>query len=323
MEAVVTDGLTKRFGDDVLAVADLDLVVEDGEVFGFLGPNGAGKSTTINMLLDFVRPTEGSATVLGYDARSESERLRERIGVLPEGATLYDRLTGLEHLRWVSRMKGVDVDPYATLDRVGLDHEDGERTVGGYSKGMQQRLGFGMALIGDPDLLILDEPSSGLDPTGMQEMREIIAQEADDGTTVFFSSHILGEVEAVCDRVGIMNGGELVATGTLDALRAELGLGATITLEVDEVPTIHRLQRLEGVRSVEATDSTITATCVDSSSKIDVVETVAKHATVEDILSGDTSLEQLFNSYTMGDRSDESASGEGEAVDAESSEVEA
>ncbi|ELZ19587.1 ABC transporter [Haloterrigena salina JCM 13891] len=302
MPAIKTTALTKRYGGDVLAVDGLDLTVENGEVFGFLGPNGAGKSTTINMLLDFVRPSDGTATVLGLDAQADTDEIRHRIGVLPEGASVYDRLTAREHLEWVIDTKGTDDDPDALLERVGLTSEDGDRAAGGYSKGMTQRLGFGMALVGDPDLLILDEPSSGLDPTGMQEMREIIQQEAERGTTVFFSSHILGEVEAVCDRIGIMNEGNLVATGTLDDLQGDLDLGAPISLEVATVPDSLALERVEGVRSVSVEGTTITATCADPSVKVDVVERVAATTTVKDIISEDTSLEQLFNTYTNGER---------------------
>ncbi|SEW14739.1 ABC transporter ATP-binding protein [Natrinema salifodinae] len=305
MAAIKTSSLTKRYGGSVLAVDDLDLVVEEGEIFGFLGPNGAGKSTTINVLLDFVRPSDGTATVLGYDAQDETERIRERIGVLPEGATLYDRLTAREHLQWVIDTKDANDDPDALLDRVGLTDDDGDRPAGDYSKGMAQRLGFGMALVGDPDLLILDEPSSGLDPTGMQEMREIISAEADRGTAVFFSSHILGEVESVCDRIGIMNEGRLAATGTPDELKGELDLGAQITLDVGRVPDTLGLDGLAGVRSVSVEGTTITATCTDPSVKVDVVRRVAEATTVEDIVSEDASIEQLFNTYTSDDRIDE------------------
>ncbi len=298
MTAIQTAALTKRYGEDIIAVDSLDLTVEDGEVFGFLGPNGAGKSTTINMLLDFVRPSEGSATVLGMDAQAEADKIRKSIGVLPEGAALYDRLTGIEHLEWVARMKDVDADPYAILDRVGLDVEDGERAAGGYSKGMQQRLGFGMALISNPELLILDEPSSGLDPTGMQEMREIIREEAQNGTTVFFSSHILGEVEAVCDRIGIMNQGRLVTTGTIAELRDEIHLDTQITLEVSEQPAARVIEEISGVTAVDLRESELTVTCVDPSVKVDVVQAVASETTVTDVLSENVSLEQLFNTYT-------------------------
>jgi ABC-2 type transport system ATP-binding protein len=313
MAAIQTTGLTKRYGKSILAVDDLDLTVEEGEVFGFLGPNGAGKSTTINMLLDFVRPTEGSATVLGLDAQADTDEIRHRIGVLPEGASVYDRLTAREHLEWVIDTKDVDDDPDALLEKVGLTSDDGDRPAGDYSKGMAQRLGFGMALAGDPDLLILDEPSSGLDPAGMQEMREIISNEADRGTTVFFSSHILGEVEAVCDRIGIMNEGRLVATGTLDDLQGELDLGAPITLEVATVPETLALDELAGVRSVTVEDATITATCADPSVKVDVVRHVAEVTTVRDIVSEDVSLEQLFNTYTNGERDEGAATPEASA----------
>ncbi|QSX00024.1 ABC transporter ATP-binding protein [Haloterrigena alkaliphila] len=304
MTAIQTTGLTKRYGETVLAVDDLDFTVEDGEVFGFLGPNGAGKSTTINLLLDFVRPTAGSATVLGLDAQADGDEIRHRIGVLPEGASVYDRLTAREHLQWVIDTKGADDDPDSVLERVGLAG-DGDRPAGDYSKGMTQRLGFGMALVGDPDILILDEPSSGLDPAGMQEMRDIIRQEAERGTTVFFSSHILGEVEAVCDRIGIMSEGRLVATGTIDDLQGELDLGAPITLEVETVPDDLGLERLEGVRSVSVDGRAITAMCAEPAVKVDVVQRVASVTTVRDIVSEDVSLEQLFNTYTKGKRDED------------------
>ncbi|WP_049927047.1 ABC transporter ATP-binding protein [Halopiger goleimassiliensis] len=318
MPAIETTALTKRYGENVVAVNDLDLTVEEGEVFGFLGPNGAGKSTTINLLLDFVRPTEGSATVLGHDVQREPKAIRSRIGVLPEGATLYERLTGREHLEWVIDNKGSDDDTDELLERVGLEPEAAARSAGGYSTGMAQRLGFAMALVGDPDLLILDEPSSGLDPTGMQEMREIITAEADRGTTVFFSSHILGEVEAVCDRVGIMNDGRLVATGTLDALRENLDLDASISLDVEHVPDalVADLENHEGVHSVTVDGSTITVACATTPVKYDVVTQVGAATTVLDIVSEDTSLERLFNTYTTDEQL-----GKGDA-DADLAEVE-
>jgi len=175
-------------------------------VYGFLGPNGAGKSTTIDMVLDLVRPTEGTVRVLEQDATTDGVAIRKRTGVLPDGFAVYDRLTGRQHVEFAVRSKEADDDPDALLDRVGL-LDDADRKAGGYSKGMRQRLALAMALAGDPDLLILDEPSSGLDPAGAKEMREIVRAEADRGATVFFSSHILEQVEAVCDRVGILREG--------------------------------------------------------------------------------------------------------------------
>nr|WP_299262215.1 ABC transporter ATP-binding protein [Halorientalis sp.] len=184
MATVETRGLTKSFGD-VDAVLDLDLAVDEGEVFGFLGPNGAGKSTIINLLLDYIRPTSGSVEVFGMDAQEHPAKIRERVGVLPEGYGFDDPLTGREYLEWAIRTKDADDDPAKLLDLVSLT-DDAARMAADYSKGMQQRLAFAMALVDDPDLLLLDEPSTGLDPNGIRTMREVVADVAADGTTCFF-----------------------------------------------------------------------------------------------------------------------------------------
>lgn len=172
--AIEFDSISKRFGD-VTALQDLDLTVERGVIYGFLGPNGAGKSTAINILLGFLPPTDGQATVLGYDTQTESTTLRNHLGVLPEGYQVCERLTGREHLEVAAESKGTTPDFDRLLERVGIQ-EAGDRKAGNYSKGMTQRLVFGMALVGDPDLLILDEPSSGLDPNGAKEMRGVVAK---------------------------------------------------------------------------------------------------------------------------------------------------
>ena len=298
MTAIRTESLTKRFGS-LTAVDDLDLTVQEGEVFGFLGPNGAGKSTTIDVLLDFVRPTAGTATVLGRDAQTESTAVRERIGVLPEGFDLYDRLSGRAHVDLAVDLKDADDDPDAILERVGLSAEAGRRNAGGYSQGMRQRLALGMALVGEPDLLVLDEPTNGLDPNGAREMRAIVREEADRGATVFFSSHILDQVQAVCDRVGIIDDGALVAVDTIDGLRAEVGTAATITLEVDALPTDLHLTELEGVSGVSFGESSVTATCTDPGAKVAVIDRVREAgATVRDITTSEASLEELFAAYT-------------------------
>ena len=324
MSAIETQSLTKRFGDDVLAVDSLDLTVESGEIFGFLGPNGAGKSTTINMLLDFVRPDEGTATVLGFDAQRESDAVRERVGVLPEGASLYDRLTGREHVEWVAETKGANADPDTVLDRVGLDPAARDRKAGGYSKGMGQRLAFGMALVGDPDLLILDEPSTGLDPTGIQEMRDLLREEAESGTTVFFSSHILSQVEAVCDRVGIMNEGRIVVEDTIEGLRDAAGGSSQISLAVEAIPDdlVAAVASLDGVEYATAGQEgdgnrkretqRITATCAVPTAKVDVIERVNAKTPVLDIHSEGASLEELFNAYTGEGEGASVRNGEGE-----------
>ena len=300
MTAIQTRGLTKRF-DDVVAVDGLDLRVEKGEVFGFLGPNGAGKSTTIDVLLDYVRPTEGTATILGMDVHGESKALREHVGVLPEGLGLYDRLTGRRHLEFAVDWTDATVAPGTILDRVGLTEADAGRAVGDYSKGMRQRLALGMALVGDPDLLILDEPSSGLDPHGIQRMRELIREEAENGATVFFSSHILGQVEAVCDRVAILYEGELVAVDTVEGLRRTVGAGSELRLRVIGDVDID-VAAIEGVDSARFADGILRVVCSDARAKARVIANLT-NAGIEilDVDSEEASLEDVFTAYTLED----------------------
>ncbi|WP_396611166.1 ATP-binding cassette domain-containing protein [Haloferax sp. S1W] len=317
MAAIELDGVTKRFGDDrgvlgslrsssdasiVTAVNNLSFTVEEGEVFGFLGPNGAGKSTTINMLLDFVRPTSGSVRVLGHDAQAESVAVRRRTGVLPEGYDVYDRLTGREHVEFAIESKESNDDPDELLSRVGLSPEDADRRAGGYSKGMSQRLALAMALAGSPDLLILDEPSSGLDPAGAREMRDIVRAEADRGATVFFSSHVLGQVEAVCDRVGILREGELIAEDSIDSLRDKLDSEAILRLDVDGDADLDAVRAVSGVSSVDYDGDKLVVACA-SDAKTSVIDAVESNgATVADFETDSASLEDIFLAYTEEDR---------------------
>jgi len=306
MPSIETHGLTKRFGDGTLAVEELDLTVESGEVFGFLGPNGAGKSTTINLLLDFIRPTSGSVEVLGTDVRSNPAAVRQRVGVLPEGYGFDDDLLGREYVEWAIETKQADDDPDDLLALVGLV-DDGDRVAVEYSTGMQQRLAFAMALVGDPDLLVLDEPSTGLDPNGLNRMREIVRDRAADGTTVFFSSHILSEVEAVCDRAGVMTEGRLVAVDTIDGLRRNAGSHATIRLRCATPPTDLGVDALEGVTDTAVDDRTLVVACSDPAVKVDVVTHVAARAEVVDVVSESASLETLFGELTGGGRDQDEA----------------
>ncbi len=297
MAAIELDGLTKHFGD-VVAVDDLDLVVEEGEIFGFLGPNGAGKSTTIDILLDFIRPTAGTATVLGHDAQTEGEIVRGRTGVLPDAYHVYDRLTGRQHVEFAIEMKGVDDDAEALLERVRVA-DAADRKAGGYSKGMRQRMVLAMALVGDPDLLVLDEPSTGLDPNGAREMREIIREENERGTTVFFSSHIMEQVEAVCDRVAIINRGRLVAVDTIDGLRDSTETGETLYVYVAGLDerVLESVQALEGVGSASIDDGRLRVS-VDGVSKFAVLHAIDEVAAVQDFSVVESSLEDLFVRYT-------------------------
>ena len=298
MAAIEIDGVTKRYGD-VVAVRDLSFEVEEGEVFGFLGPNGAGKSTTINILLDFVRPSEGEVRVLGHDVHDESVAVREHLGVLPEGFSVYDRLTGRQHLEFAIESKEADDDPDAILERVGLDG-DGDRKAGGYSKGMAQRLVLGMALVGDPDLLVLDEPSTGLDPQGARQMRDIVREEAERGATVFFSSHILGQVEAVCDRVGILRDGQLVAEDSIEGLRDTTSADTVLYVTVGEVPdgALAKVRGIEGVSEVTRSDRRLQISC-ENDVKTSVLSTLEDAGVeVEDFETEEASLEDLFMAYT-------------------------
>jgi ABC-2 type transport system ATP-binding protein len=294
--AIEVTGLTKQFGD-VTAVDGLDLTVEAGEVFGFLGPNGAGKSTTINILLDLVRPTAGSASILGLDTRADREALHRRIGVVPENYGLYDRLSGRRHVELAVKFKNATDDPDALLDRVGLSPEAARRPAGEYSTGMAQRLALAMALVGNPEVLLLDEPTGGLDPNGARELRELILRENERGVTVFFSSHILEQVEAVADRVGILDEGELVVVDTIDRLRRRLDGGAEVTLEVarelERAPT-----DLPNVRDVTVADGAVHGTCLEPAAKLEFIDRVRERTTVTDVHIEDSSLEELFASYT-------------------------
>jgi len=219
-----TEGLTKVFelrpGKRVTAVDDLTFSVNEGEIFGFVGPNGAGKTTTIKMLMGLIFPTRGRGFI--FDAPIPSQASKARIGYLPENPSYHEFLTGRQALRFFATLAGVPRRDRATrceelLALVGLEGA-ADRQIRKYSKGMQQRLGIAQALVGDPAFVVLDEPMSGLDPIGRKEMRDIILALKRRGKTVFFSTHILPDVEALCDRVGVILGGVLRDVGRIDDL---------------------------------------------------------------------------------------------------------
>ncbi len=298
MCVIETEGLTKRYGDTV-ALESLDLRVESGEVFGFLGPNGAGKSTTIDILLDLIRPTSGSASVFGLDPRTDGPAIRRRCGVVPDGCSMMPDWTGRDHVAFEIESRGVDDDPDVLLERVSLA-DDADRLATDYSRGMTQRLLLAMALAGDPDLLILDEPSTGLDPNGVELMQEIIRERADGGTTVFFSSHLLAQVEAVCDRVGILRDGDLVAVDDLETLRSDLGTSTTMRVAVERVPDdLSPLSALESVTSVRTDEGTIVLECSENAT-VDVLTTLEDlGAGPQDFDLETASLQDVFAEYTV------------------------
>ncbi|QYJ15800.1 Bacitracin transport ATP-binding protein BcrA [Rubrobacter xylanophilus DSM 9941] len=242
---VETRGLTKRYGG-TLAVDGLDLTVRRGEVYGFLGPNGAGKTTTLRMLLGLVRPTSGTASVLGEPPGSPKGL--ERVGALVESPAFYPYLSGRDNLRVLARYAGVGRERVEeALRAVELSGRAKDR-FRKYSLGMKQRLGVAAALLKDPELLILDEPTNGLDPKGMAEMRELIKRLGRGHRTVLLSSHLLGEVEQVCDRIGVIRGGKLVAEGTVAGLRKG-SYGLLVRVEPLEVAAgiVRRIPGVEGV----------------------------------------------------------------------------
>jgi ABC-2 type transport system ATP-binding protein len=214
--AIRTEGLTKSFGD-VLALDRLDLVVERGEVFGFLGPNGAGKSTTIRLLLHLIRPTAGSAEIMGVPVE-DVERAHQHVGYVPGDVALWPQLTGAEALHLLGSLSGGVDEAYRDelVQRLELDVS---RRIRSYSKGNRQKVALVAAFMTRPDVLLLDEPTAGLDPLKEAEFQEIVREAAARGQTVFLSSHLLDEVEDVCDRVGILRAGRLVEVSTLEALR--------------------------------------------------------------------------------------------------------
>jgi ABC-2 type transport system ATP-binding protein len=230
MEMIKTENLTKVY-DGVKAVDSLDLTVEKGEVFGFIGPNGAGKTTTIGMMVGLIEPSAGKCFVQGVDVTRSPLEAKRITGYLPDGVGFYSNLTARQNLKYFSRfysMKDADACISRLLSYVGLDKVD--KPVGSYSRGMKQRLGLAQALLNDPQVIFLDEPTNGLDPQGVIQFRNVIKELSGQGKTIFFSSHILDEVRHVCNTVGIISKGRLVAKGTPDEVRKKMIKDDNVTI---------------------------------------------------------------------------------------------
>jgi ABC-type multidrug transport system ATPase subunit len=248
---VETRGLTKRYGERVVAVDQLDLRVRRGEVYGFLGPNGAGKTTTLRMLLGLVRPTSGTARVLGEPPGSAASLAR--LGALVETPAFYPYLSGRDNLRVLALHAGIPPSRIgAVLGQVGLADRGGD-AFKTYSLGMKQRLGVAAALLKDPELLILDEPTNGLDPAGMAEMRSLIRRLGQGDRAVLLSSHLMTEVEQICDRVGVIRGGRLVAEGTVEDLRGQGSLRVRAEPVGEAQRIVAGLDRVSGVQVFDGT----------------------------------------------------------------------
>ena len=303
MTALAVRALRKRY-DEIDAVDGLDLTVGRGELYGFLGPNGAGKTTTIRMALGLILPTAGEVEVLGERVGPGSPPPLERVGALVEEPAFWRFLSGRRNLEYMARAGGSGPDTRARLGRVdevlarvGLT-DAADKRVKAYSQGMRQRLGIALALLGEPELLVLDEPTNGLDPSGMREVRELLRGLADAGTTVFVSSHLLAEVEAVCDRVGVMARGRLVAEGPPSTLR---GAAGRHRLEVDDpARALEVLRSIAGV-TAEAVPGGVLVRLGDEVEAADVnAALVAAGIRVSALVPERDSLEDAFFSLVEG-----------------------
>ena len=299
-DAIVTEHLSKTFrvgfwARKVRAVNDVSLNVRRGEIFGLLGPNGAGKTTTLKLLLGLVSPSHGHALVSGEPAGSLAAR--RRLGYLPENPALYEFLTGVEYLHFAGRLAGLSRRDSRTaaerlIDMVGLSGR-ADRAVRRFSKGMTQRLGLAQALIGDPEIVVLDEPMSGLDPIGRKDVRDIIFRLRGEGRTILFSTHILSDVEAICDRVGIMIGSRLTDCGTLSSL-LEPGVRSVEIVARAIAPGLQESLMKEGVRGMERDGAWVLTFPSESTAQSAVRAIVAGGGVLVSVAPHRQTLENLF-----------------------------
>jgi ABC-2 type transport system ATP-binding protein len=292
---IQTENLSKVYRksrtEQVRALDRLNLSVQPGEIFGYLGPNGAGKTTTIRLLLDLIRPSEGRASIFGLDARASSVELHKRIGFLPGELNLWKNLTGLQVVNTISRIRGgVDMGYVNELaERLQLDLS---LRVRSYSSGNKRKLGIVIALMNKPELLILDEPTGGLDPLMQQIFNELMLEAQKEGRTVFLSSHILSEVQAICDRVGILRGGQLKAVERVsDLTRADF---RWVTLKFREAVTAAQLANIEGVSQVSAVEDGIRLRLVGD---FDPLLRGLSSFYVQDLHVQEPTLEEIFLTY--------------------------
>lgn len=288
--AIHTEDLTKQYGAH-RGVERLSLDVRAGEVFSFLGPNGAGKTTTIRLLLDFLRPTRGRATILGMDSRAQSVAIHRRIGYLPGELALYDRMTGRDLLAYFAHLRGGVDRRYtsALAERLAVDLARPIRTL---SKGNKQKIGLIQAFMSRPELLVLDEPTDGLDPLVQQEFHRMVAEVKAEGRTVFLSSHVLGEVERIADRVGIIRDGRLIVVEEIHALKAR----AVRQMEILFAAPVPRepFQTLPGVRDLHLDGAALRCTVTGV---VDPLIKAAARFTVESVTSREPDLEEIFLTY--------------------------
>ncbi len=290
--AIELRGLTKDYGS-LRALDDVSLTVEAGEIFGFLGPNGAGKTTTIRLLFDLIRPTAGAAFVLGFDCQQASLQAREHMGYLPGEFRIYENLTGQETLDFFSSVRG-NIDQAFVREVAGRLELDTSKVVKTYSKGNRQKLGIVLAMMHRPKLLVLDEPTSGLDPLVQETVEELLKRFAADGGTVFFSSHVLSEVEHLCHRAAFLRSGKLVAVEDIGAIKGRSLHVVEVTFDAAVSPGEFEIP---GVRVIDSNNATLHLEVRDN---IDtVLKQIARH-TVIDLRTEQPSLEEIFRVYYEG-----------------------
>lgn len=288
--AIQTRGLTKDYGNG-RGIFDLDLVVDRSEVFGFLGPNGAGKSTTIRQLMGLARPTRGSAEILGLDCQRDSVELKRHIGYLPGELPQFGGWKGSEVVAYLAGLRG-GVEP-GDVRRIAERFElDLGRTYRDYSRGNKQKLALVVAFMHRPELLILDEPTSGLDPLNQQQFHDLVRETTDRGATVFLSSHVLSEVEHLCDRAGIVRDGRLVALAPLPELRAAKEREVEITFA--DAPPLERIRAVEGITVLEASGQRVRCRVRGA---IAPLLAAISDAGVVDLVTREPSLEDAFLSF--------------------------
>ncbi|MNR81126.1 putative ABC transporter ATP-binding protein YxlF [compost metagenome] len=294
--------LVKTYGS-VEAVRGLDLEARPGEVLALLGPNGAGKSTTMKTLVGLVPPTRGRVLIDGIDVVKFPREARKLIGYLPQRVAFYENLTAREVLAFFAKLRGADLKRNASLlERVGLGYAADRKTLG-FSGGMLQRLGLAVALLGDPRLLILDEPTVGLDPEGSMLFKEIIREQHQAGTTVLLSSHLLGEIQSLCDRIAICLQGRIATVDTLEGLRAERALRTRMVLKLGNTNGhTEALALAAGVDEARFHEGVLRVS-LDGASKATLIRTLEEDGiTIHDLRTEEPSLEDIFLAYVQSDR---------------------
>lgn len=304
--AIVVENLTKKYGVQK-AVNDISFEINTGEVVGFLGPNGAGKSTTMKMITCFMAPTTGDVTVEGASILSDSESVKKKIGYLPENNPLYLDMPIVDYLRFSAEIQGVGKSDIPTrigemIERCGLDAEK-HKNIGELSKGYRQRVGLAQAMIHDPEVLILDEPTTGLDPNQIVEIRKLI-KDLGKEKTVILSSHILSEVEATCDRILIINKGRIVADGSSETLRTQAQGQELLTVSIEGIGNIEKellgLKSVEKVTGIDGKENWFTLQSKpDASSRKEVFDLcVSKKWYLMEMTGIETRLEDVFRNLT-------------------------